>query len=89
VHNMKRRPVGTGVSPRGGHSTIWDATFTDQLPLQLGTPHAGNSSLLLKQGLVAVRPLNTVNPVYGGVPVLASHCRALRVTSGHHNRAAN
>ena len=32
-HNTKRGPVGTGVSPRGGHSTIWDATLADQLPL--------------------------------------------------------
>ena len=50
VHNTKRRPVGTGLSPRGGHRTIGDATFADQLPLPLGTPHAGNSSLLLEQG---------------------------------------
>jgi hypothetical protein len=37
----------------------------------------------------AAKPLNTVNPVYSGVPVLASFCRALRGNSGHHHRAAH
>jgi hypothetical protein len=31
-HNTKLGPVGTGISPREGHSDSWDASFPHRLP---------------------------------------------------------